>query len=203
MKRNAIGLVLGLVLAACGTSPSRLPDANLPPRAGPGGRLEALIAQLGSEETRSEARAQLEREGGAAIPALLRHIEDDSVSVRWEVVNLLGTILDERGIEPLARRAIDDVSHHVRWRSLWALAMFRKPEELTALFERGLASDDARRRWNAAIALSMFGSAAGLDLLHAGVRNPDPFQRWEAINALGRVHDARTVSVLAPALRSP
>jgi len=51
--------------------------------------------------------------------------------------------------------------------------------------------------------LSFFGSAEGIDIIHANVANPDPFRRWEAINALGRVHNDKSVSVLKPALRSP
>jgi HEAT repeat protein len=54
--------------------------------------------------------------------------------------------------------------------------------------------------WNAAVGLSMLGSTDCLPLIHAGLQRADSWQRWEAINALGRVHDDTSVATILAAL---
>lgn len=78
--------------------------------------------------------------------------------------------------------------------------------ELNAFVEacgRSLRSDDANVKWNAALGLSFFESSEGISVINDGVLNPDPFRRWEAINALGRAHDERSIDLLRTALGSP
>ncbi len=58
----------------------------------------------------------------------------------------------------------------------------------------------ALRRWNAAIGLTMFDDPGVVPLIHDGLSSADWWIRWEAVNALGRVHDERSSGLLAPIL---
>lgn len=165
-------------------------------------KVEALVARLGSEQTRTQARGELIALGAEAVPALLSHARHPTVMVRWELANVLGPLADARALPVLVSNATSDENPHVRWRSLWALSHFDVPEVVKALRAR-LSQDEEQTRWNAAVALSFFAVPDALEILHAGVRSPDPWRRWEAINALGRVHDEQSAEVLAPALQSP
>jgi HEAT repeat protein len=105
--------------------------------------------------------------------------------------------------QELATTALHAPDPQARWSALEELGVRAEPDDAVALLRPGLdSSDDAVRR-NAAVALSVFGSGDGLDTLHEGVTARDAWRRWEAINALGRVHDEGTVRVLAPVLLSP
>jgi len=198
--RPLVIFLVGLALASCHANPA--PQTN-PGQSTLESQITDLIPLLDTPQTRKKAREELAALGKDATPAVLKHMNHSSSTVRWELANFLGTIADERGLPALAHNVTADANHHVRWRSIWALAMLRKTDQVLAALEPALQSTDTTTKWNAAVALSMFGSTAGLPLLHAGVRDPDPFRRWEALNALGRVNDSTTVSVLAPALGSP
>jgi bilin biosynthesis protein len=190
-------LVLLLILAAgCATQPAA---SKVPPIAV---TVDQLVAQLATEETRTDARTRLLALGADAVPAMLAHARHPAVMVRWELANILGPLADPRALEAVVMNATADENPHVRWRSLWALSHFDMKAVAAALQQR-LAGDNDDARWNAAVALSFFGISDAIDLLHTNVRNPDPWRRWEAINALGRVHNDETPAVLAPALQSP
>ena len=163
----------------------------------------ALVLQLGDKTKRDDARRMLVAHGAAAVPALIAHAHDDNGELRWEVANILGAVGDERAAPALADLTLHDGNPHIRWRSLWALSRVATKDAATALLRKGLADENADTKWNAAIGLSFFGSPEAIDLIHANVLNPDPFRRWEAINALGRVHNEKSVAALKPALQSP
>ena len=84
------------------------------------------------------------------------------------------------------------------------LELVERPD--TAAAERALVQaltdPTIATRWNAAVALAWLGRDDGLSLIHAGVRSPQRWRRWEAIHALGRVHDGDSVGALAPVLGS-
>lgn len=102
----------------------------------------------------------------------------------------------------LVRTALRDPDPQVRWRAVWALGESPDAREAVDAFRQALGAVEPGVRWQAALALSAFGRREALPLLHAGVRNPDRWRRWEAIHALGRVHDETTSRVLAPVLAS-
>lgn len=197
-----IGFFLaGLALASCSAGPA---PSSTPPLSPLDHRVEALVERLADESTRDGARAELTTIGRDAVPVLLRSLDHEAEQVRWEAANLLGYVRDERAIEPLGEKVLYDPSPHVRWRSLWALARFDARERVVAALAPSLTADDETVVWNAAVSLAFFGSPEGIEILHRGVRNPDPFRRWEAINSLSRVNagDA-TVAALLPVLESP
>jgi len=167
-------------------------------------RVHALVDLLSQPDRRSEARAAIVALGREATPYLLERMRDPVFTIRWEMANVQGDIRDERARPALVDNVVRDSDPHVRWRSIWALN--EMPEsgdaETTRLLLEELRGADEGDRWNAAVGLSMFGSAAGLDLIHAGLRSEDSWRRWEAINALGRVHDERTPALLAEVLKT-
>jgi HEAT repeat protein len=202
--RLAAILLAGLALASCSAgpavSPATIPDATVSFDS----RVVELVEQLGVPETRDAAREQLTALGAEAIPVLIRSLTHETEQVRWESANMLGYLRADGAVGPLAERVISDESPHVRWRSLWALARFDAREEIVARLLPGLASENETTAWNAAVSLAFFGSPEGVATLHRGIRSPDPFRRWEAINSLGRVNEGdATVKALQPVLESP
>lgn len=162
-----------------------------------------LIQQLTEKSTRDAARRELALKGTEAVPELIAHAHDDNSELRWEIANLLGAAEDGRGAPVLADMALHEANPHIRWRALWALSRVTTTEKAIAAMRQGLQEQNAETQWAAALGLSFFGSAEGVDLIHTNVRNADPFRRWEAINALGRVHNDKSVGVLKAALQSP
>lgn len=165
--------------------------------------IDDILPRILDGEAREAARAELAALGAEAARPLADRMDHESSPVRWELANLQGSRRDPEAVPALVHNALADPDPHVRWRSLWALGRYPDPAPANARLLEALESADESVRWNAAVALSVFGSAAGLDVLHAGVTSPDAWRRWEAINALGRVHDEETVRVLAPVLLSP
>jgi hypothetical protein len=130
-------------------------------------------------------------------------MRDPDFMIRWELANLQGDVRDERALPALGENVLRDVDPHVRWRSLWAIGEY--PVELRGglmdTFRAALRDAEPSTRWNAAIALSNFELPDGLSVLHEGFPTSVGFRRWEAINAFGRIHDERTVPLLASVLR--
>ncbi|HUP46703.1 MAG TPA: HEAT repeat domain-containing protein [Thermoanaerobaculia bacterium] len=153
------------------------------------------------EADRASARQQLLEEG--FTPQLLAGLAHADPHVRWQIVDILGTLADPRALDALGGRARRDSDPHVRWRSLWALSRVASPDRIVAAVAAGLGSDDPDEVWGTAVALSFFDSTMALPRLHESVTHLDPFRRWEAINSLGRVHDATTPDVLRSVLHSP
>lgn len=164
-------------------------------------RVDAIVAQLQNRETRDAARSTLRELGRPATPYLLRHLSDPDMTVRWETVSVLGTTVDDRALPALIDRALRDDNPHVRWRSLWALGRFEDEQTIVDGFLEELSATGTTR-WNAAVGLSVFERPEAVPVLHANLAHPDSWRRWEAINALGRVHDERSASALAPLLSS-
>ena len=71
------------------------------------------------------------------------------------------------------------------------------PELLKALRE-----GDDRVRWNAAIAFSNMDRKEAVAVLKEGLKAHSDWIQWEAVNALGRVHDETTVGELLSLLKS-
>jgi len=161
---------------------------------------QAWIEQLASfdADERRAAREGLATVGSRAVPLLIAATETDSALVRWEAVNLLGVLGDSRATEAVLARAMFDDDVHVRWRSLWALVRVDDGTAIASL-KAGLESGGSQVAWHCAVALSMFGVFDGVALLHLGL-GASGWIQWEAINALGRVWDDRTVGLVIPIL---
>jgi len=165
-------------------------------------RVEFLVEKLGDRELRNPARKEIIRMGKDATPVLLEHMKDPDFTTRWEMANVQGDIRDDRAVPALVENVLHDDNSHVRWRSIWALNEYQDKSQAVGLLQEAKKSKEHDVRWNAAVGLSMLArdDCRCLDIIHAGVGGDNDWQRWEAINALKRVHDKRSVSVLQPVL---
>lgn len=158
------------------------------------------MVQLSSAESdqRSEAREGLLSLGAAAVPPLIDATTSSSALLRWEAVNLLGTLGDLRATDAVLFLAMRDADVHVRWRSNWAITNLDDGSVVPRLVE-GLAEDDPTIVWNCAVTLSLFEVRDAVPTLHTGITASD-WRQWEAVNALGRVWIDETVLLLIPVL---
>lgn len=190
--------------------PGEPPAASEAPHGAPGKadldeRVRTLVVLLSGPESQQQASAELLALGPAATPFVLRHARHhDRWSVRWEVANFFGNVLDPRGLPALRSLSLRDPEAHVRAYARWALGRYPDEERAVTLetFREALSDPDAGVRWNAAVSLTWFGDVTGLAMLHEGVVAGDEWQRWEAIRSLGLAPDPRSVAVLQRALSS-
>ncbi len=158
---------------------------------------KALVRNLNSTdyETRKAAGDTLIVRGATAVPALIEACYSPDSNLRWEAVNILGYIGDERSLDALAKCVLEDDDVHARWRSIWATSSLDQDKVAKKLLE-GLHSSDQRIVWNAAVALATMGRKEALPILYGGLQSEEEWVRWEAVNAFGSVHDERTVPAL-------
>jgi len=159
--------------------------------------IKALVRNLSSTdyETRKAASDTLIARGAAAVPALIEACYSSDSNLRWEVVNVLGYIGDERSLDALTKCALEDDDVHARWRSIWAISSLDQDEVAKKLLE-GLHNSDQHIVWNAAVALATMGRKEALPVLYEGLRSKEEWVQWEAVNAFGSVHDEKTVPAL-------
>jgi len=185
----AATLVLGTGLAATATQG---PPPNL--------LVQDLVERLASPsaDERKEARRGLLSLGAAAVPLLILATESDNALLRWEAVNLLGTLGNLRATDAVLRVAMTDSDVHARWRANWAITRL---DDGTVVPRLIAAIEDENRTiaWNAAITLSLFGVTEAVPLLHQGL-DATGWRQWEAVNALGRAWNAGTPSKLISVL---
>lgn len=164
--------------------------------------VDQLIQHLAdaSAEIRKEAREDLLSLGAAAVPHLVAATESDSALLRWEAVNLLGGIGDLRGTDAVLHVATTDTDVHARWRANWAVTNLNDGT-VTPRLIAGLESDDPMLAWNCAVTLSLFNVPDAVPTLHTGLAATG-WRQWEAVNALGRIWNAETVSKLIPVLQT-
>jgi len=167
-------------------------------------RIEVLVPILasGDNDARKSARDELIEMGAYAVPNLVSHLEDPDMTIRWEMVNILGYIRDPRSIGPLIERTISDDNPHPRWRAIWALGAAddgTARDKLWTRLQSGTLGE--KQRWNAVVALSNFRDERVLPAILEGLQAPTGWQRWEAVNALGRLRSEGSVAALRPFLQ--
>lgn len=190
----AVGLILGMDPATTTQEPVPIAsDQDL--------LAIQLVEQLGdsSPDERGEAREGLLLLGAAAVPALIGATESTSAVLRWEAVNLLGTLGDLRATDAVLLVAMSDCDVHARWRANWAITSLDDGTVVSRLIAK-LEDDNPVLAWNCAVTLSLFGAAEAVPFLHRGL-NAQDWRQWEAVNALGRVWNGATVSKLIVVLR--
>jgi HEAT repeat protein len=186
-------LFCGLSLVGAVTASTEVPEEDI----------EALWSQvvMRGDGSRS-ASDSLQRLGGQAVPVLLVHLEDPYWKDRWDAVNLLGIIADQRATDPLIDRVLFDPNPHVRWRALWALSALRDPGVQDKFWAELQDREDTTARWNAVVGLAFFADTRSLPLLEQGLSREDSWQRWEAIYNLRRIHGDKTSGLLVPMLET-
>ncbi len=157
---------------------------------------QELIERLAnpSANERKEAGEGLLSLGAAAVPFLILATESDNALLRWEAVNLLGTLGDLRATTAVLHVAMTDSEVHARWRANWAITNLNDGTVVPQLIA-GLGDEDPTVAWNSAVTLSLFGAVEGVPLLHEGLKS-DGWRQWEAVNALGRVWNDATAPKL-------
>lgn len=162
--------------------------------------IERLIGGLvGSRAVRAECRRRLTEMGADVVPRLLPYATDESFAMRWEIVNLLGSVAAPEGIDALIERIAADEDPHVRWRSMWAI---RRIEDATIADRLAQRCDEPSwQGWNACVGLSLFEDRRALPRLVEGLGSSNAWERWEAVDSLGRVFDGSTSAELARGLQ--
>jgi len=191
--QSAVGLVaVAAILAVSGVSTVNAATQEPPPNL----LAQELVEQLASPSAneRKEAREELLSLGATAVPSLIEAIESSNASLRWEAVNLLGTLGDLRARDAVLLVAMTDSDVHARWRSNWAITRLDDGTVVPRLIA-ALEDKDRTIAWNAAVTLSLFGTAEAVPLLHEGLK-ANGWRQWEAVNALGRVWNDETASKL-------
>ena len=180
-------LILGGSLACAGIEE---------PLSGSGQQLQELVDGLASSSAneRKEAREGLLSLGAAAVPPLILATESDNALLRWEAVNLLGSLGDLRGTDAVLHVAMTDPDVHARWRANWAITRLADGTVVPRLIA-ALEDEDPTVAWNCAVTLSLFDRQEAVPLLHRGLQGAG-WQQWEAVNALGRVWNDETAPKL-------
>lgn len=165
--------------------------------------VEVLWNQLVAHDADSKrASEELRQQGSHVVPVLLNHLEDSYWKDRWDAVNMLGIISDNRATDPLVERVLTDPNPHVRWRSLWALSTLDE-HEIPGKFWSALENrTDKTVKWNAVVGLAFFAETRCLPYLERGLNRDDSWERWEAIYSLRRIHGEETSSLLVPMLET-
>ncbi len=163
--------------------------------------VEDLVEGLASPSfnERKEAREGLLSLGAAAVPPLILATESENALLRWEAVNLLGTLGDLRATDAVLHVAMTDSEVHARWRANWAITNLDDGTVVPRLIA-GLDDEDPTVAWNAAVTLSLFGTVEAVPFLHQGL-DATGWRQWEAVNALGRVWNDGTAPKLIVVLQ--
>jgi HEAT repeat protein len=151
----------------------------------------------GDDERAEAALTHLAVWGSEAIEPLRERLFNPETDVRWWAVRALAEVQDERVPEMLVR-ALSDPDKSVRWCAGLALRMHPTMQAEPALWPL-LSDDDALTRRLSGDALIAIGSTVVpqlLDIMQKGVH----VARVEAIRALARIGDERSIPALFEAL---
>ena len=161
--------------------------------------LSVLISQLscGEDEQAEQALSHLADRGPEVVAALEERLSYPEAEVRWWAVRALAEVQDER-VPELLVQALADPDKGVRWCAGLALRMHPSSQASLALVGM-LAESDALTRRLAGDALVAIGSQVVPQLLES-MQHGEQQVRLEAVRALGRIGDQRTIPALIEAL---
>jgi len=192
IPRFVAGLLFVAAMLVFGTDLAAAVTQEYPPELAVQERVEQLADP--SAEERKRAREELRALGAVAVLPLILATESPDAHLRWEGVNLLGSIGDLRATDAVLRVAMTDADAHARWRSNWAITNLDDGTVVPRLVA-ALDHEDPTVAWNSAITLSLFGETTAVSVLHGGL-DAAGWRQWEAVNALGRVWNTETVPQL-------
>jgi HEAT repeat protein len=167
--------------------------------------IESCIAKLASgDDRRAEAAAlELVALGEAALPALLRFFNENQsnapqqVDCRWWALRVLAEIQSPAAREALLQ-GVEDPNHRLRQCALLGLRL-QPDERLLSRAPSLLADRDALTASLAGDALIALGTQATPALVKT-LQDAPQSARLQAIRALARIQDPRSIPVLFKAL---
>ena len=167
--------------------------------------IESCIAELASgDDRRAEAAAlELVALGDAALPALLRFFNENQsnapqrVDCRWWALRVLAEIQNPAAREALLQ-GVEDPNHRLRQCALLGLRL-QPDERLLSRAPSLLADRDALTASLAGDALIALGTQATPALVKT-LQDAPQSARLQAIRALARIQDPRSIPVLFKAL---
>ncbi len=156
------------------------------------------LARHPDEHVRARSIAALgDAEVSGAVDLLLEAIDAESTEVRLSAVQSLGSLGDERAVEPLVEVAANtlevSVVRHEAVKSLGAIGDQRAAEALQPLVD----DEDAALRANAAAALAKLEGEDVSELLAATLRDRDPAVREVALSAIADAEIHELVDAVA------
>ncbi|MBI2193538.1 MAG: HEAT repeat domain-containing protein [Planctomycetes bacterium] len=171
-----------------------------------------LVQKFDSEDVqeRQEAQSVLLAIGPAAQSALLEGLDSSSPRIRSHCARALGKLKIREARLRLIER-LKDADFGVRWDALDALAGMPEPQDVelfaaffappkTSAAPPEYAQQIALRR-SAAVGLYRTGGDRALELLRAGIQDPEPLLRRTCAFGLGLLRDRDSVPILLQALQ--
>ena len=178
------------------SAPNALPEPTLGP---PATATSEPPQPLGENPKKSPAATLAPSR--LSVEDLILATDDPDWSVRWDAVNELGALKDQRAVPALVKRALYDENPHPQWRSLWALtAVDREGVETIPLFLNALKDPDPLVVHNAALGLAFFDRPEARPALLIGLQDSETSRRWESVFSLRNVGNAEVVQALIPLL---
>jgi HEAT repeat protein len=151
----------------------------------------------GEDERAEAALSHLSVWGPEVVEPLKERLSNPDAEVRWWAVRGLAEITDER-VPALLVNALSDPDKSVRWCA--GLALRNHPsEQAIPVLQQLLSDGDALTRRLAADALVATGGQAVPQLLDV-MQHGQHLARLEAVRALAKISDHRTIPVLFEAL---
>jgi HEAT repeat protein len=151
----------------------------------------------GEDERAEAALSHLSVWGPEVVEPLQERLSNPDAEVRWWAVRGLAEINDER-VPVLLVSALSDPDKSVRWCA--GLALRNHPsEQAIPVLQQLLSDGDALTRRLAADALIAIGGQAVPQLLDV-MQHGQHLARLEAVRALAKISDHRTIPVLFEAL---
>jgi HEAT repeat protein len=208
------------------------PDAEAVEPAGDAGKPAQLIEQLRSQDPEQRAQAAQalgEAKAKAAIPDLIKLLDDPNEDAQWRATVALGA-MGEPAVAPLIEalvlpaerarwkaesalkmigaeavpglaEALEDRRARVRQSAAFLLGEIQDPRSLEAL-AKAMGDKDEDTRWKAATSLTKFGADATDAVVDALAKGPIEARRCAAW-ALQQTRDADAVPHLVRALKDP
>jgi HEAT repeat protein len=158
----------------------------------------AELLQAALHHVDLQARSEIQRRGSAAVPDLVRLLEDRKGEARWWIASTLGDLGDPAAVPPLIA-ALDDEAEVARW-AAHALGQLKDVRAVDPLI-RVLRHDEKGVREYAATALGRLGDPRAVGPLSETLtQDASWYVRCQTAQALGMLKDAAAVPALVGAV---
>ena len=169
-----------------------------------------LIAKLASDNPliTNETRDELKEIGKPAVPLLIAALEKAKPDVRYLICEILGEIRDERSVETLVK-LLGDMDEHTASVASAAARALRNCADLAVVphLMKAVTSMDIDLRYEAVKTLGVLRAYQALPVIRKMITDTAKtslgyYTKVAAVQALGKLKDARSVRQLIPLLKS-